>query len=51
VNAGKDLLYDGFANSTDKFPDEYNTVYTKAQELLKKAKSLLENVKSKNLCN
>ena len=51
VDAGKDLLYDGFSNSTDKFPDEYNTIYTKAQDLLKRAKALLETAKSKNLCN
>lgn len=51
VDAGKDLLYDGFSNSTDKFPDEYNTIYTKAQELLKRAKALLETAKSKSLCN
>ena len=51
VNAGKDLLYDGFSNSSDKFPEEYNTPYTKAQELLKRAKSLLETAKSKSLCN
>jgi len=51
VNAGKDLFSDGFSNSSDKFPEEYNTPYTKAQELLKKAKTLLETAKSKSLCN
>jgi hypothetical protein len=51
VDAGKDLLYDGFSNSNDKFPDEYNTPYTKAQELMKRAKALLETAKSKDLCN
>lgn len=51
VDAGKDLLYDGFSNSNDKFPDEYSVPYGKAQELLKKAKALLETAKSKSLCN
>ena len=45
------FLYDGFSNSSDKFPEEYNTPYTRAQELLKRAKTLLETAKSKSLCN
>lgn len=51
VDASKDLLNDGFSNSTDKFPSDYNDIYTKSQELLKKAKDILDSAKSKNLCN
>ncbi|HTI07026.1 MAG TPA: hypothetical protein VL832_00685 [Puia sp.] len=51
VNAAKDLLYDGFSNSLDKFPDEYNDVFTKAMDTMKKAKDLLDTVKNKSLCN
>jgi hypothetical protein len=51
VGAAKDLLSDGFSNSEDKFPKEYNDIYTKAQELLKRAKEILETAKSKELCN
>lgn len=51
VNAAKDLLYDGFSNSLDKFPDEYNDIYMKATDTMKKAKDLLETVKNKSLCN
>jgi hypothetical protein len=51
VNAGKDLLYDGFQNSTDKFPSDYNDIYKKSQDMLARAKTLLDAGKSKNLCN
>jgi|GEM_PF-2039467 len=51
VDAGKDLLYDGFSNSNEKFPEEYSTPYIRAQDLLKRAKALLETAKSKSLCN
>jgi hypothetical protein len=51
VDACKDLLNDGFSNRTDRFPAEYNDIYTKSQELLKKAKDILESAKSKDLCN
>jgi hypothetical protein len=51
VDAAKDLLYDGFQNSTDKFPGEYNDIYTKSQDMLKRAKGLLDAAKSKDLCN
>lgn len=51
VDASKDLLSDGFGNSSDKFPSEYNDIFTKAQDLMKRAKAALDNAKSKNLCN
>jgi hypothetical protein len=51
VDAGKDLLNDGFSNRADRFPDEYNDILTKAQELFKRAKDILEAAKSKELCN
>ena len=50
-DAAKDLLYDGFQNSTSKFPYDYNQSMTKADELVKKAKELLQTVKNKSLCN
>jgi hypothetical protein len=51
VDASKDLFSDGFGNSNDKFPDEYNNIYIKAQDLMKRAKTALDNAKSKSLCN
>lgn len=50
-NEAKDLLYDGFSNNTSKFPDDYSRTYSNAEETMKKARELLKNVKSKNLCN
>lgn len=50
-NEAKDLLNDGFSGSTSKFPEEYSTTYSNAEETMKKARELLKNVKSKNLCN
>jgi hypothetical protein len=50
VDASKDLLGDGFSNSTDKFPKDYNDIYIKAQDLFKRAKDLLDAAKSKSLC-
>lgn len=50
-NAAKDLLNDGFSNSSSKFPDEYDQTYKKAEDTVKKAKELLTTVKGKSLCN
>lgn len=50
-DSAKDLLSDGFSGSSGKFPEEYNTSYSKAEETMKKAKELLQTVKSKSLCN
>lgn len=49
-DAAKDLLNDGFSNSSYKFPYEYEQTYKKAEETLKKGKELLSTVKGKNLC-
>jgi hypothetical protein len=50
-DAGYSLMNDGFSGSSDKFPAEYNKKYMRAQELLKRAKDLLDAAKSKDLCN
>ena len=50
-NEARDLLNDGFAGSTSKFPEQYSRTYSNAEETMKRARELLRNVKSKNLCN
>lgn len=49
--SAKDLFDYGFSNNSGKFPDEYKDKFDEADELTKKAKELLTNVKSKSLCN
>jgi hypothetical protein len=50
-DSAKDLLSDGFSGSSGKFPEEYSRSYAKGEETMKKAKDLLQTVKSRNLCN
>lgn len=50
-DSAKDLLNDGFSNSSYKFPDEYDQTYKNAEGTFKKAKELLSTVKGKSLCN
>jgi hypothetical protein len=50
-DAARDLLSDGFSGSSGKFPEDYSIPYGKAEDTMKKAKDLLQTVKSKSLCN
>jgi hypothetical protein len=51
VDAGKDLLYDGFSDSSYKIPEEYSITYGKAREVFKKGKDVYDTAKGRTLCN
>jgi hypothetical protein len=48
--AATDLLNDGFAGSSDKFPGEYAEILRQADQTGKQAKDLLSTVNDKSLC-
>lgn len=47
----KDLLSDGYSNSDSKFPNDYSAILNTAKATYEKAYNLLQEIKSKSLCD